>query len=437
MKGDFIRRELERYLQQVGWETQPARLVACAGDTLQQLLCARDAALYLYHGGHPMEVRPMEDGSCRMVPVHQDWSGLPERCRPSLATEPGTNQSYICLPLGDRWDAPGFWCVRGLAVPPNDHMLAAAMQVCGHLCLQLQSAMARMAAPREKRLEKEDLLARDSLALMGQMLKGPLAGTLGGVQLLQQRLAVPGVPGSGQYGTLLTMMEKNLCEALRLISNLMEVGRLESNPRPDAPVLLPIRPWMREVANAVQPYARAMGCTLRLRGVQGANFQMYTARGELERIVLNLLGNALLYAPPEGGCVTLSVQRQDDWVLFTVTDNGPGLREEDLPHLFEKYWHRPVPPANRMGAGLGLYIAAGLAGRLGGTLTAENAPGGGARFLLHLPLRSAEPLPEGGVLRAPAAARYDTGELYTAVRLEMAPMDRWPGEPEEGAGKSD
>ena len=105
----------------------------------------------------------------------------------------------------------------------------------------------------------------------------------------------------------------------------------------------------------------------------------------LERAVTNLLDNAAKWSP-DGGTVTV---RLDDGVL-TVEDEGPGISEEDLPHVFDRFWRsresRAMP-----GSGLGLAIVAQVVGRHAGTVTAGAAPTGGARLTVTLPGASEEP----------------------------------------------
>ncbi len=104
----------------------------------------------------------------------------------------------------------------------------------------------------------------------------------------------------------------------------------------------------------------------------------------LERVVLNLLSNSLKYSPPEER-VRLSVSAAPaGGAALTVSDRGPGIAEEDRPHLFERF-HRGKAGADRDGVGLGLYGASLLVAAHGGRIRVESAPGAGATFVVELP----------------------------------------------------
>lgn len=105
----------------------------------------------------------------------------------------------------------------------------------------------------------------------------------------------------------------------------------------------------------------------------------------VEQILNNLLSNALRYTPP-GGSVLVGISNQDGYVEVRVTDTGPGISADELPHLFERFYRADrARSRDQGGSGLGLTIARQLAEMHGGTLTAANAPEGGAVFLLRLP----------------------------------------------------
>jgi signal transduction histidine kinase len=103
----------------------------------------------------------------------------------------------------------------------------------------------------------------------------------------------------------------------------------------------------------------------------------------LEQILTNLLANAIKYAP--GAPIAVTVKQEQNIAVLEVRDQGPGLRDEDLPRIFGRF-ERASSQAEA-GMGLGLYIARQVAETHGGTVTARNLDHDGACFTVRLPLR--------------------------------------------------
>ncbi len=111
-------------------------------------------------------------------------------------------------------------------------------------------------------------------------------------------------------------------------------------------------------------------------------------RGDADRlrqVLANLLGNALAHTPA-GSAVEVSVRGGGEAARLEVRDHGPGLPAEDPATLFERFWRAEGGrERGKSGAGLGLAIVAAIAEGHGGGVTAANAPGGGASFVVTLP----------------------------------------------------
>ena len=118
-----------------------------------------------------------------------------------------------------------------------------------------------------------------------------------------------------------------------------------------------------------------------------ANAVVHADRDRVLQVLQNLVGNALKFSP-QGGRVTVAVERERDGVRFRITDDGPGVPTENLPNVFDRYWKRETGGAK--GTGLGLFIAKGIVDAHGGRIWAENVPGHGAAFSFTLPGMIAE-----------------------------------------------
>lgn len=106
----------------------------------------------------------------------------------------------------------------------------------------------------------------------------------------------------------------------------------------------------------------------------------------LTQVVTNLLLNAIAYTPP-GGRIGVDARRRGDQVALTVTDTGPGISPDVLPHVFERFYRNGTSTAGRHGTGIGLAVVAELVSAHGGTVGVTSTPGQGAAFTVLLPGR--------------------------------------------------
>jgi two-component system sensor histidine kinase BaeS len=105
-----------------------------------------------------------------------------------------------------------------------------------------------------------------------------------------------------------------------------------------------------------------------------------------QQVVGNLIDNALRYTP-EGSSIDLIIHRTEKTVELTVADEGPGIPENELGHIFDRFWRGEKSRARSTGgAGLGLSIARQLVEAQGGQITAHNRPGGGFEVQITLPV---------------------------------------------------
>jgi len=108
----------------------------------------------------------------------------------------------------------------------------------------------------------------------------------------------------------------------------------------------------------------------------------------LEQVVINLVENAVKYAPP-GSAIDMSASASDREVVVEVADRGPGIPVGEEARIFEKFYR--AKPAREGGVGLGLTICRGIVEAHGGRIWAENRSGGGALFRFVIPLPDQQP----------------------------------------------
>ena len=136
---------------------------------------------------------------------------------------------------------------------------------------------------------------------------------------------------------------------------------------------------------SLQPHAEEKGIDL----IHRACCEELVVRGTeegLDRIFVNLVGNAIKYTP-SGGSVTVSLRRVENETQVSVGDTGIGIPEEALPHLFEEFYRAPNAKAlDEVGTGLGLAIVKDLMDRYGGRVEVESTVGEGSTFTATFPV---------------------------------------------------
>jgi signal transduction histidine kinase len=138
---------------------------------------------------------------------------------------------------------------------------------------------------------------------------------------------------------------------------------------------------VRDLVDQHQIPAEAEG--VRLAAELPENCPISADRIQIERLVSNLLGNAIKYTPA-GGMVKASLIQSFDQVTLMVEDNGVGISAEHLPHIFDRFYRVPSADAEK-GLGLGLSFVAWIAKAHGGTVTVESTLKEGTRFIVQLP----------------------------------------------------
>jgi len=176
----------------------------------------------------------------------------------------------------------------------------------------------------------------------------------------------------------------------RVVGNLLDVARLESGK------ILPNIDW-HDARDLVQTTLRELERELANHRVT----QKLPATPLLVRIdfsliqhaLANLLLNAANYTPPSTE-VDVEVRLADNQLIISVADRGPGIAADVLPRIFDKFFRAPSAPTG--GTGLGLTIVKGFVEAHGGTVSADNRPGGGAIFTMRLPQLEKAPEVESG-----------------------------------------
>ncbi|MGH1564047.1 sensor histidine kinase [Mumia sp. DW29H23] len=219
---------------------------------------------------------------------------------------------------------------------------------------------------------------RQLVADAGHELRTPLTSLKTNIELLGQAETRGGMSSQARL-ELIGDVRAQLDELTTLVGDLVELARDAGEPDPEPIDLAEV---VETAVDRVQ--RRAPGVAFEVVA------EPWIVIGEsraLERAVTNLLDNAAKWSPPLG---EVEVRLRDG--VLSVQDAGPGISDEDLPHVFDRFY-RSRDARRLPGSGLGLAIVAQAAQRHGGTVTASRGPNGGALMTLRIPGHRAEGAP--------------------------------------------
>jgi two-component system, OmpR family, sensor histidine kinase MtrB len=247
--------------------------------------------------------------------------------------------------------------------PQGADELAELTVTINEMAESVQTSMAAM-----RRMQAD---ARRFAADVSHELRTPLSTLTAVVEVLAA--AAAGMEADARESVQLAITETH--RLVRLVEDLMEVSRFDAGTAQ-------LRVEETEVAVAVRDCLRARGWLDGVELVAPEGIVLRLDRRRLDVIVANLVGNALRHGQPP---VRIRVSAPGEQVWIEVTDSGPGLPGHVLPHVFDRFYKADAARTRTPGSGLGLAIALHNARLHGGDLTAGNASGGGARFVLRLP----------------------------------------------------
>lgn len=327
-------------------------------------------------GQRPLWEAPGVDGSNPLLRPQVDEGDL--RIAVHWLAEAGCH-SVMLVPVGSGPDCRGY-VLLGQTTPTATWR---ASEVDAALEIGREIGRALLRAQVYEELRELDRYKTEMFATVAHELKSPLTTITGHVEMLQAS-----GPGEQENTSVsLGAIDRAAGRLDALVQDLLVLARVSDPHRPlsDGPVDL------REVVHAakdmVGAQAAKQGVTVELEvGEEGC--VVHGDATELDRMVSNLLGNAVKFSPG-GGRVSLGLERGDGAVLLRCADEGMGISGADQHHLFTEFFRSTSAEALQVpGTGLGLAIVKRIVDRHGGSITVESAPGAGATFTVSLPVRA-------------------------------------------------
>jgi signal transduction histidine kinase len=293
-----------------------------------------------------------------------EHGGIPFRVRTESVARGGA--VYIVQVVEETLDER-----RTLAALTTALIAVGALAVLGSIGVGFVYA-GRALVPIRDALRRQREFAADA----SHELRTPLAVIRASVELLERH------PDArvDQVGDALVDLRAEVDHLTALVGDLLLLARTDSGVLELEPVPMDLTAVAEEAVAAATPLAAQRSVRVVLDPVP---VPMTGDPLRLRQLVTILVDNAVAHSPA-GRVVTVRTRMAGGWAQLEVDDEGAGIRPEDLPHLFDRFYRAPGAPTG--GTGLGLAIAAWIVERHGGTIGATDRPGGGARFTARLPL---------------------------------------------------
>ena len=246
------------------------------------------------------------------------------------------------------------------------------------------NAMADKIDAQLKELASNDAKRRELIASVSHDLRTPLTSLSGYLETLSLKAGQLTEEEKQHYIHIASEQTKHLA---RLVSELFELARLDS-----VETLITVEAF--SLAELAQDVAQKFELSCKQKDIElhvdfGDNLPFaYGDIGLMQRVLENLVDNAIRHTL-KGGRISLSLSGSKDSIQVTLTDTGVGIPEEDLPHIFERFYHKDrVSEEDKKGAGLGLAIAKRILNLHGSNIEAESTINVGTTFRFALPTNS-------------------------------------------------
>ncbi|HSR11097.1 MAG TPA: ATP-binding protein, partial [Thermodesulfobacteriota bacterium] len=229
-----------------------------------------------------------------------------------------------------------------------------------------------------EQLKALDNMKSDFFSTMSHELRTPLTSIKEGTNLLLE-----GVGGetTERQKKLLKIISGESNRLIALVNSCLDLAKMEAGKMPFTMIPCELMPLIRKAVGEIEPLAMAKKIRLLVAKQEEVLPEVNMDREKILQVLRNYLGNAVKFTP-EAGEITISTEREDGRVKVRVKDTGPGIPQESLAGIFEKFQQGPL----KKGTGLGLALVKHIVTAHGGRVWAESEPGRGSSFFFVLPV---------------------------------------------------
>jgi PAS domain S-box-containing protein len=343
-------------------------------DPDKQRLADRVRASAPHQGWPTPHGRALRGGDSILIPLAIPPAIARDEAESTLMREYGL-ESVMIVPLR----------ARGRVLGTITFAAAGSGRIYAARDLELAEEIARRAAyaidnARLYEQAQSAVRARDEvLALVSHDLRDPLSGIVLHTTLLRTRAVADSLGARSLQG--IESIERLAGRMERMLRDLMDVGSIDAGRLTIDKDWCDVAALLDEVKEAHQPAASRKQLQL-VCEPPPRQLRICCDRERILQVLGNLIGNAIKFS--QEGTIWVGTALGDGELVFSVSDNGPGIQSADLPHIFEHRWQ--VRATARLGSGLGLTIVKGLVEAHGGRVWVTSQVGAGSNFFFSLPL---------------------------------------------------
>jgi len=321
-------------------------------------------------------------------------SGLSDEQVASILSEVGISTLIIAIIIGIGAVLVVFWVSSRISSPIRKLDSNLKSQRVGQLLRNIEIERSSIDKDDEisevthtinlmiNRLNKLELKKEELLAIVTHELKTPLASMLGYAQILEKPKIIGDLNPKQEKS--IKIINRNVSDLKKMITDLLDSQKLDLEKMRFEYTHVDVTKMMQVCESHYQNL-------LREKQIQFVNstkekISVTTDRIRLLQVFDHLILNAVDFVPNEGGKIEIAAQTKDDYVIFSVKDNGIGISSERQKELFKKFFEiDPSIDRKHGGTGLGLSICKGIINRLEGKIWVESIPKKGATFYFSIP----------------------------------------------------
>jgi signal transduction histidine kinase/HD-GYP domain-containing protein (c-di-GMP phosphodiesterase class II) len=249
---------------------------------------------------------------------------------------------------------------------------------------KLYESLERKIRTTEKQLEaleKANILKSDFVTHVSHELRTPLTSIKAYVETLNDNIEDPGFTQAPEF---LTIVSKETDRLIRIVNDILDVSKIEFGQRPLQRSAFALADVICDVVSMLSPTLSEKGIAVDVR--IPASLPNIDADPDLmKQVFINLLANAAKYSPTDS-TVTITAEEEAVDIIVTVEDQGIGIAEDELSHIFDKYFRARSELSSKFeGVGLGLAIVKNIVEQHGGMIKVKSVEGVGSKFTFTIP----------------------------------------------------